>query len=716
MVLLLISPLSCLHAVTPLFDNPRLPVGAGPRAVILADLDGDGYAEIVTADERDGTVTVWRGGGDGAFSKPVHYPAGVQPVALVAADPDGDGHVDLVVADAGAGAVVVLRNLGGGRLGAPSSFPAGGRPVALVAATIDGDETIDVVVALEDRAGIAVLPGHGDGAFGRPIPHETGPQPSALALGDLDRDGRTDLVVAHRGNGMISVLLNKATGRWGEPRRYPVGQLPSALVVARLDGDDMPDVAVATLNSITILHGSGDGALQLLQAETLEASPTSLVAADLDRDGILDLVAANVPEDHATVLVGRGDGTFAAGKPLHSGFAPAGIALGPLDGDLRPDLVIANHGGDNVTILLTAGHGGFPPAQVLSSKQWPVGVAAADLDGDGDPDLVVCMKRETTVSVFLNEGGRFVPRGRYGTGGHCLDIAVGHLNADEHLDVAVPALNHGEVMILIGNGNGTFQVGDPVSTGDPLALAIADLDGDGVNDLAVANGAILDAVRAAGEAANLSEGTVSVFLGTGKGTFRPRPSVAVGKTPRSLALGDVDGDGAVDLVVANAYSHDISVLRNRGDGTLIPAARYPAGTEPTTFVGLWNLDSDDHLDLLACGAVEGQLLIWTGDGAGGFGSPTRHDVGDYPIDVTVGDLDRDGYVDIIVANKFSDDISVLRGGKDGFQPQETYASDFPVGVSLADIDGNGSLDLLVTNEFTDQVVVLRNRTVAPAQR
>ena len=73
-------------------------------------------------------------------------------------------------------------------------------------------------------------------------------------------------------------------------------------------------------------------------------------------------------------------------------------------------------------------------------------------------------------------------------------------------------------------------------------------------------------------------------------------------------------------------------------------------------------------------------------------------------------------MDIIVANKLSDDISVLRGSKDGFQPQETYASDFPVGVSLADIDGNGSLDLLVTNEFTDQVVVLRNRTVMPPDR
>jgi hypothetical protein len=448
------------------------------------------------------------------------------------------------------------------------------------------------------------------------------------------------------------------------------------------------------------------------------ASATSLVAADLDQDGITDLIATNVPEDHVTVLTGQGDGRFAA-RTHHSGFLPAGAAVALLDGDHRPDLAVANHKGDNVTVLLAGLADTSSPIRLATGEKWPVAVAAEDLDDDGDPDLLVSMKRKATVAVFRNDDGALAAAGRYGTGGHSLDIAVGHLDQDEHPDAVAPLLNQGEVLVLLGKGDGEFRVADPLHTGDPTALAIADFDGDGANDVAIANGAVMSAIKAmAGrvDATEVPDGTVSVFLGAGDGGFRSHAVVEVGKAPRSLAAGDLDEDGFPDLVVANALSHDISVLRNRGSGAFTPTGRHAAGRTPT-FVGLWDLNRDGHLDMLSTSAADGQLLVWYGVGDGTFRPPVSHAVGKYPVAVAAGDLDDDGRVDIVVANKFSDDLSVLRGGEVGLLPQEAYASDFPVGVALADMDGDGDLDLVVSNEFVNQVVMLRNRMTmtAPAE-
>jgi hypothetical protein len=210
----------------------------------------------------------------------------------------------------------------------------------------------------------------------------------------------------------------------------------------------------------------------------------------------------------------------------------------------------------------------------------PISVAVGDFNGDGTLDLAAASYGDDQgngagVNVLLGNGdGTFQPALTFAAGIYPTAVVVGDFNGDGTLDLAVAdtgdSSGHGAgVNVLLGNGDGSFQAARNFAAGSsPRSVAVGDFNGDGTIDLAVAN--------------YISSGTVSVLLGNGDGTFQTAVSYPAGGLTISVAVGDFNGDGNQDLAVANADSNDVSVLLGNGDGTFQPAQSYNAGPYPSS--------------------------------------------------------------------------------------------------------------------------------------
>jgi hypothetical protein len=253
--------------------------------------------------------------------------------------------------------------------------------------------------------------------------------------------------------------------------------------------------------------------------------------------------------------LGNGDGTFQAAIEYAAGSNPDAIAAGDFNGDGKLDLAVANFSGDNVTILLGKGDGAFGAPVEFPTGSSPDSIAIGDFNHDGHLDLAVSNYGSNNVSVLLGKGdGTFQIAKNFAVGASPDSVASGDFNADGNLDLAVASEGtsyggSGYVSVLLGNGDGTFK--PAVNYGSPGsyfdAVAVGDFNGDGKLDLAVANYDICN---------------LSLMLGNGDGTFGPAATYAAGSNPYMVAVGDFNGDGTPDLAVANGSGDNVSVLLN----------------------------------------------------------------------------------------------------------------------------------------------------------
>ncbi len=297
---------------------------------------------------------------------------------------------------------------------------------------------------------------------------------------------------------------------------------------------------------------------------------------------------------------------------------------------------------------------------------------------------------------------------------------------DGHLDLGVTAEGSDAFIVMPGHGDGTFTPLDGAivtpAGNFPREFAIADLDGDGIDDVVVAN-------------TFASSDSLVVLIGDGAagtwaGSFRPDVIRGVGPNPTALATGDVDGDTRVDLVVTARDTDELVVLLGTGDGSLVtPRERIPTGDGPAA-VALLHADADEHLDaIVVCGTDRVcQVFLATGDGTS-FTLDASYDVGVTPVGVVAGRFDADDVPDLAIANASSNDVAILLAVTDGGQPTGTYApavfytvgdgSDVSPGfLATADLTGDGFLDIVTPNSHDDDLSVLvglGDGTFAPAR-
>jgi hypothetical protein len=230
----------------------------------------------------------------------------------------------------------------------------------------------------------------------------------------------------------------------------------------------------------------------------------------------------------------------------------------------------------------------------------------------------------------------------------------------------------------------------------PYSVAAGDFNGDGKLDLAVANN---------------TSNNVSILLGNGDGTFQAAANYAAGSQPASVAVGDFNGDGKLDLAVANNISNNVSVLLGNGNGTFQTAVNYGAGSQPKS-VAVGDFNGDGKLDLAVANNISNNVSVLLGNGNGTFQTAVNYGAGSQPKSVVVGDFNNDGKLDLAVANNISNNVSVLLGNGNGtFQTAVNRgAGSQPISATVGDLNGDGKLDLAVANNTGNNVSVLMNTT------
>jgi uncharacterized protein (TIGR03437 family) len=743
-------------------------VGTTPASVAVGDFNGDGKLDLVTANANSNNLTVLLGNGAGGFAAAPGSPVavGASPIFVAVADLNGDGRLDIVAVNSGDNTLTVLLGNGSGGFttSAGSPLAAGLSPASVAVGDFNGDHMPDLVAANFGDGTVSVFLGDGLGGFTASGPVAVGVNPASVALGDFNSDGSLDIVTANFGDNTVTELLGDGSGGFtaAPASPFPVGRKPYSIAVADFNGDGQPDITTANQsdNTVTLLLGLGSGTFSSATGSpfTVGATPYSVATGDFNGDGKPDIVTANVSGNTVTVLLNAVP-AITVNPPVLTVYASAGLAApsaipvsvsspvagsvytassnqtwlvptpgsnatggvtsvslaasaallaaGTYTGTVRYSALNFFDGATVVTLHVagTSGTLAATPGSPFTVGAGPQAVVLADFNLDGKPDVATADFVGNTVTILLGDGlGGFAAAagGPFAVGVNPASVAVGDFNGDGKPDIVTA--NHGDnsLTVLLGDGAGGFAAaaGSPFTVGTaPISVAVGDFNGDGNADLV---------------AANNGSNNMTALLGNGSSGFAVAPGspFAVSASPQSVAVGDVNGDGRQDIVVASFGSSFITTFLGNGLGgfTASPSGALVAGPFPQAVV-VADFNGDGKLDVATANSGNNTVSVFLGNGLGGYtqvgGSPFA--VGSSPQSIATGDLNGDGKPDIVTANVTGNTITVLLGTGSGVftlasgSPFNAGAVAFSVAVS--DVNGDGRGDV-VTADFGANTVSL----------
>ncbi|GAB3702315.1 hypothetical protein GCM10027592_31600 [Spirosoma flavus] len=711
--------------------------------------------------------------------------AGEDPSKIAFGDIDGDGDLDMLFTNFNSRTVSVRLNNGSASFAPHPTSPevgVGSTPYGLVLGDVDGDGDLDFVAASSGSLYASVRLNDGSGAFTAPA---TNPNPnlgfdfSNVAVGDLDGDGDLDFVAPSYNNpAFVGVRLNgplppSLTDLSASPNPVCVGQ---PLTVVASVGNLSGSYSYTLSNGSNPISGSATTSA-FSQSLTAGGSGVQTFTLTVSSGGQVTTVTTSVTVTQCITLTGLNPVRNARSAPRTTNVAlifnqPVSSSLTSLSGlrvfsAQRGGLLLNGQGGSasvsgntltfnattdfkpGETVFVTSttaiqstggarlnrgqvygfttgvggsGRGNFTAPAINPEPgvdNGPQSVAVGDVDGDGDLDLLTANYYGNTVSVRLNNGlGNYTAPATNpnpAVGDHPLSVAVGDVDGDGDLDFVTANAGSNTVSVRLNNGSGNFTPPttnpNPGVGGGPFSVALGDVDGDGDLDVVTANGA---------------GNTVSVRFNDGSGNFTPpatNPNPGIGSNATSMVLGDVDGDGDLDMLIANYTDNTASVRLNDGSGNFTPPATNPnpAVDNSPWGVAVGDVDGDGDLDLLTANYYSNTVSVRLNNGAGNFTPPATNPnpaVGEYPLSVALGDVDGDGDLDLITANSAGNTASVrLNNGSGNFIPPainpEIVVGDSPNSVVVGDVDGDGDLDFLTANTSSDNVSVRLNRPLPP---
>lgn len=733
-------------------------VAGFPLSAALGDVNGDGVLDVVTGVFSPSNVGVMLGNGDGTFRAATYYSAGNTPQYIALGDLSGDGVLDIAAANTGSNDVSILLGNGDGTFLPTVNYVLSARPNFVSLGDVSGDGILDVVTATDGNK-VSVLLGNGGGTVSAAVNYTLQVAPFFLALGDVSGDGVVDVVTTNVFSDDVTVLVGNGNGTFRPGVNYAVGDGPRAIALGDVTGDGLLDVVCANSNSdnVSVLLGTADGTLQRAMNYATGDDPNSLALGDMNGDGILDVVASNASGANASgrsvsILLLNSDGTLRQTLNYSTGQSPLYVALGDVSGDGVLDVVTTtNSNTQNVRVLLGRSPQMFFLADQsdtllkLPQRGFPMLFAAKDRESywmthGMQPGTITFWSYSTALGVreiadytaqtasdwpqeILASGNRlfvsseesvrevdlltgqvikagfsdatFRPTVKYASADRSRAVAIADVSGDGVLDVVSANAGSGStaVTVLFGNGNGSLRPAVSYSdTPAAFSIAVGDVSGDGVLDIVTTHHA---------------NDSVSIRRGNLGGTFGTAVSYSVGDEPSAVAMGDLNGDGRLDLVVANNLSNNLSVLQGNGDGTFLSAVNYAAGAGATSVV-LGDVNGDRVLDVVTASRYSDYVVVLLGRGDGTLNLAVNYTAALFLSSVALGDVNGDGLIDIVTASEFRDNVSVLLGNGNGtFRSAVSYtAGDGPLSVVLGDVSGDGLLDVVTANSNSDNVSVL----------
>ncbi|MBI3817310.1 MAG: VCBS repeat-containing protein [Planctomycetes bacterium] len=732
------------------------PAGRAPSSLVLADFNHDGvddaaYIEIWSGFTNKNAVGVQLGDGTGGFLTTVDYNTGIKVFGLIAGDFNNDGNVDIYefgdpISASGSG---VLLGTGAGGFGAAMFAPAWAagtssgvvHGVAAVDQNFDGK--LDVVGAVGDSAlfsttniNLITMPGNGDGTFA-PITisniafgansNDTITLNDA-ASGDLDNDGRLDcacvtvgyqhnplggsnlwtqklrVAIANNTNGFTQTFT---TDIYSSTFVAPAGVSPAS---CDANGDHNLDIV---LSNGSVYLGDGNGNIAFTPSMDIQGGVTT--TADLNQDGYPDLLTIS-----GTLKIRKTIPGAAANAPVEfGGFtgSVASAAATDLNGDGRADLVLASNtpmgSFTSAGHLLTAMGNGDARLQTVAGFAAPLTLilgngsaacaASADMNHDGNRDLILCDTGNVMISNGDGSGG-FGAGTVIFSGSGLSACAIGDLDRDGNIDIAVASSTANTVQVLLVSAPGLYLPLAPLSVGtSPVSITFGDVNGDGALDIATAN---------------ILANSVSLLLASPAG-FIQNPDSPAPSSPVGIALGDLNEDGFDDAAVCSSNTKFAAVLLGSGSGFL-PMAAYPTTGNTPWGVAVADLNDDGHADVAI--ANTSSCTIFAGDGAGSLGQGVdvaMSGLGNLPNSIrqmVPSELSGDGSIDLW-AGGAGTGASIAINNQTG-----VFDTTFAIGgfanttnarsrFVIADLDGDGRADAFALGDV--QSTVRLNATPAP---
>jgi len=689
-------------------------IGGEGCCTTVADFNEDGIPDVATVHftydifnpiPRD-EMYVQLGDGHGNLRSRMVLKTGSGPIALVAGDFNHDGHVDLVSANtpitgvSGPSTISVFLGDGmGGFTRNDQTLPF--IPVSVTSGDFNNDGKLDLAIGIAPPTSAAttlILLGNGDGTFKKTGATLPSPGGTSAAAGDFNEDGKLDLFTCDIIHDQCYLYFGNGDGTFPAPKILAVA-LTGPFAVADLDGDGHLDIVAApsnpSISSIDALWGDGKGNFTV---QTISAPwDFDIALGDIDGDGRKDIVLASNGILYQTALR-----TFTFDGSV------SGFGVNPAVSDLNNDgfLDVVGYEQGNVRSYLSQG-----PHGILHSviTEFPGATAAAVGDFNGDGKLDVAAASSSDVIIMSGDGtGHFslgTPFGNFL--GKIWGIAAGDFTGDGILDLAVGA---DEIVIYQGDGKGNFTEFSSVpqvtsgSSGVTGTLLVADVNGDGKLDLVVAAVATPE---------------ITALLGDGTGHFSIGSQIALGGFSNGIASGDFNEDSHVDLAITD-YGFNTNFVRpflGAGNGKFNAGTPVKGGPAPYS-IAAGDFDKDGHLDVVVADFSFNTLLtmpetslVLFGDGRGNFPRTLTLPTGSQPNSVAVADIDGDGWPDIVLMNNGNFDFDVFINDRNGsfLAPYAFGVGVNPSGFVIGDVDGDGRPD--VVSVITNGIEVTLNRTI-----
>ena len=706
----------------------------GAHSVVAADMDGDGDLDIVSASFQDDTIAWYENDGT---DNPSWTAANIATTAdgavdVYVADMDGDGDLDIVSASESDDTIAWYENDGAANpswTAADIATSADGARSVYVA-DMDGDGDLDIVSASRWDNTIAWY--ENDGAAN---PSWTAADIATSAadarsvyVADMDGDGDLDIVSASYNDDTIAWYENDgaANPSWTAADISTSADGAASVYVADMDGDGDLDIVSASIEDDTIAWYENDGAANpswtAANIATTADAAYSVYVADMDGDGDLDIVSASSSDD--TIAWYENDGaanpSWTAADISTSADSAASVYVADMDGDGDLDIISASYNDDTIAwyeqtetrtwvTSFTIANPSWTAADIATSADGAYSVVVADMDGDGDLDIVSASGVDDTIAWYENDGAAnptWAAADIATNASNARSVFVADMDGDGDLDIVSASADDDTIAWYENDGaaNPSWTAADIDTNADgALSVYVADMDNDG--DLDIVSASYLDDTIAWYEndgAANPSW-TATDIATTADGAA-------------SVFVADMDGDGDLDIVSASDFDDTIAWYEN--DGAANPS--WTAADISTTADGAYSvyvadMDGDGDLDIVSASYQDDTVAWYENDGASNP-SWTASDIfttADGSGSVYVADMDGDGDLDIISASAYDDTVRWLEndGAANPSWTASTIATsaDLVFSVFVADMDDDGDLDI-VSGSYLDDTVAWYEQT------